>query len=439
MISILELYQLFQQASGISTDSRKVEEGFMFFALKGDRFDGNLFANQVLEKGAAYAIVDDPDMLVNKQMILVDNVLETLQALARHHRQQLNIPLIAITGSNGKTTTKELMSTILDSHYRTHFTKGNFNNHIGVPLTLLSMPMDAEVAVIEMGANHVGEIAFLCNIAEPTHGLITNVGKAHLEGFGSFEGVKKAKSELYNYLASHEGVAFVNLDEPFLKDLAAQVTRKVFYHKSDHPDPEIPMLETKLLGTSPSIRLAFLSDLRDNLVEAQSNLFGSYNFNNLQTAISIGRYFKVPSKRIKAAVEQYISTNNRSQLLKEGTNTFILDAYNANPTSMRIALDHLASSASETKIAIIGDMLELGTYSQEEHLSIIKHAMSKSFDQVILVGAEFGLFREKIQDVSYFEDVTALRAWFNQQNIENSLILLKGSRGIRLEQLLQAD
>ncbi len=435
-MQIQDLYQLFLNATGITTDSRNIKDGAIFFALKGDRFDGNTFALQALEKGASYVVADDIKLKGQDRIILVEEVLKTLQELANFHRKQFKIPIVAITGSNGKTTTKELLSSILISHYRTHFTKGNFNNHIGVPLTLLDMPKDTEIAVIEMGANHIGEIAMLCEIVEPTHGVITNVGKAHLEGFGSFEGVKKAKSELYDFLAVNRGVAFVNLDEPFLEELAEEVKFKVGYNQSEDPNRNIPVLETKLKQINPTILIEFLSDHRDSIVQAKSHLFGQYNFNNIQTAVSIGRYFKVPSIKIKEAIENYIPNNNRSQLQKKDTNTFLLDAYNANPTSMRNALNNFRLMKAENKVVILGDMLELGAFSSEEHQSILNQAVSLSFDKVILVGKEFGATDTKRSEVFHFPDVEALKKWFFQSNISETLVLLKGSRGIGLEKLL---
>jgi len=411
MLSIQELYQVIKNASGITTDTRKIKEGEVFFALKGENFDGNKYAEVALESGASFAVIDDGNLKNENQMIYVEDVLSSLQTLANFHRRQFEIPILAITGSNGKTTTKELIAGILSRHYRTHFTKGNLNNHIGVPLTLLEMPSDTEIAVIEMGANHIGEIAFLSNIIEPTHGLITNVGKAHLEGFGSFEGVKKAKSEIYDYLAKSNGVAFINLDEPFLKELGEKVNE-------------------------PTIKVGFLSDQRDYLVEANTNLFGLYNFNNIQTALTIGRYFKVPSVKIKAALEEYVSTNNRSQLLKKETNTIILDAYNANPTSMRIAISNLVSMSAPSKVAILGDMLELGEYSAAEHLSICDHALDQSFTQLIFVGKEFEAVIKNKPDVLHFHNVEKLKEWYDKQHFNDTLILLKGSRGIRLEKLI---
>lgn len=437
MNEVASIYKKYLDSTGVATDTRKINKGNIFFALKGDNFDGNKFAIQAIEQGALFAVVDDDSLGGHPQLIKVEDGLKMLQTLANYHRRQMDIPVIGITGSNGKTTTKELLAAILGSHYRLHFTQGNFNNHIGVPLTLLAMPLNAEVAVIEMGANHIGEIAELCAIAEPTHGVITNIGKAHLEGFGGIEGVKQGKSELYKFLANNSGVAFVNLDENFLLELATGVPIIVKYHQSETPDPNVSILETSLLQVNPKIKISFLSDKRDFSVEADSHLFGKYNFQNIQTAVSIGRYFKVPHVKIKQAIENYNPTNNRSQVLQSAGNTYLLDAYNANPTSMRNAIDGFALMKGDKKIAIIGDMLELGEYSEEEHRIIFEYAQSKQFDQLILVGQLFGKISNlSEEEVLHFENVEGLRTWFNTKNICDATILLKGSRGIRLERLL---
>lgn len=437
MNEVASIYQKYLKSTGVTTDTRKIVKGNIFFALKGGNFDGNKFALQAIEQGASFAVVDDHSLLDAPQIIKVEDGLKMLQSLANYHRRQMDIPVIGITGSNGKTTTKELLAAILGRHYRLHFTQGNFNNHIGVPLTLLAMPVDAEVAIIEMGANHIGEIADLCLIAEPTHGVITNIGKAHLEGFGGIEGVKKGKSELYRFLANNNGVAFVNLNENFLLDLASGVPIIVKYHQSQNPNPGIPILETKLIQATPQIEIGFLSDKRDYLVEASSHLFGNYNFQNIQTAVSIGRYFKVPHAKIKNAIEAYNPTNNRSQILEKDGNTYLMDAYNANPTSMRNALDGFQSMKGDKKIAIIGDMLELGAYSNAEHQRIFEYALAKGFDQLILVGQLFSkVITSENEKTLCFENVDALKEWFYKQGIKEATILLKGSRGIRLEQLL---
>ncbi len=434
MTQIELLYKNYKDHPKVVTDSRKIEEGCIFFALKGPRFNGNEYAVQAIEKGAHMAVIDEEPAHMGDRFFLVDDVLESLQSLARHHRRQFTIPLIAITGSNGKTTTKELLSAILSSHYPTHFTKGNFNNHIGVPLTLLEMPVDTEVAIIEMGANHVGEIKLLCEIAEPTHGLITNIGKAHLEGFGGLEGVKQGKSELYRFLEGNGGMVFINQDERYLEDLALTNPYKVFYQESQDPDPSCPVLETKLISSRPYVVAGFKE--MAEMIEVHSNLTGDYNFNNIMTGISLGRYFKVPEEKIKSAIEGYVPTNNRSQLLKIDSNTFLMDAYNANPDSMQLALGNFAKAKEPKKVVILGDMLELGEYSDTEHDNILKFADTLPIEQILTVGAEFGVVNYKSDRIKHFKDVDALKEWFTEQSFSNTYFLLKGSRGIRLEKLL---
>ena len=435
MQRIQDIYKLFIQHPLVITDSRKIEPECIFFALKGEKFNGNEFAQQAIDKGAAYAIIDEKKYKNGAQFILVKNVLETLQALAIHHRRQFHIPVIAITGSNGKTTTKELVSAVLASHYKAHWTKGNFNNHIGVPLTLLAMSTNTEVAIIEMGANHQGEIEFLCNIAEPTHGLITNIGKAHLEGFGGIEGVKKGKSELYRYLAKNRGVAFVNIDEPFLEELSKVVTWSIYYKKGDLPNSDRNPFEVQLLSKMPYIKAVFESD-QDIPITIESNLIGEYNFNNIMTAAVLGIYFKVPDHKIKSAIENYIPKNNRSQLLTVGSNVFILDAYNANPTSMKSALTNFSKIEAQKKIAVLGAMKELGDYSDEEHKQISELATSYDFEKTLLVGEEFKNV-DLNSNATYFENVAELKNWFDKQNFENIHFLIKGSRSIGLEKILE--
>ncbi len=428
------IYQHYLQHPNIVTDSRKVVLGCLFFALKGERFNGNQFAAKAIEDGAALAIVDEDLDLPQGKFVKVDDVLTTLQHLATHRRRQFNIPVLAITGSNGKTTTKELVSTVLASHYPTHFTKGNLNNHIGVPLTLLAMPPKTEIAIIEMGANHQGEIDFLCRIAEPTHGLITNVGKAHLEGMGGFEGVKKTKSELYRYLAERNGLVFINQDEPYLSGLAEGNRLKLPYLQSDQPDPVNLPFEVKMVAEEPFVEVAFLSE-KGELVHAKSNLIGRYNFNNIMTAVVVGKYFKVPAEKIAGAIEGYVPSNNRSQLTSIGTNTFILDAYNANPTSMKSAITAFSKMNATNKVAILGAMKELGMYSNEEHLSIAEQAASSGFNQVVLVGEEFRDAADKV-GAAFFENTAQLKAWFDAGKMEGTHFLIKGSRSIGLEGML---
>lgn len=436
MPSIEELYQLFQKHPNVVTDSRKIEPGCLFFALKGERFNGNKFAEQAISAGAAYAIIDEQEFQLDERFVLVENVLGTLQSLATHHRRQFLIPVLAITGSNGKTTTKELINTVLSSTYPTHCTQGNFNNHIGVPLTLLAMPEETEIAVIEMGANHQKEIDFLCRIAEPTHGLITNMGKAHLEGFGGVEGVRKGKSELYRYLAEKKnGVAFINLDEPHLLDYSHTVPHKITYKKGEKCTSNMLPFKVELEAESPFIHIQF-SDDEDNAVLTRSNLKGLFNFNNLMTAAVIGTYFKVSGKRIKEAIENYIPSNNRSQLMPIGSNMLILDAYNANPSSMKNALLAFAKVEAKNKVAIIGAMRELGEYSEEEHQRIVDQASNLDLSKVILVGPEFEATKKE-EGVLFFQKTEEVSEWLRTQNFDETHFLLKASRSIGLERLVK--
>lgn len=427
------LYQIYRKAHAVSTDSRSVQKGDLFFALSGDRFNGNTFAKAALEKGASFAVIDDAEYELKERTILVENSLTTLQDLAYYHRQQFKIPVIGVTGSNGKTTTKELMARVLGSHYRTHFTQGNFNNHIGVPLTLLAMPETAEVAIIEMGMNHLGEIARLCEIADPTHGLITNIGKAHLEGVGGIEGVKKAKAELYDYLKAKNRLIFVNRDERFLWEELVGNYRKKLAYSSDIELAANPIYQVELLDNRRFVKVQMLDDL-GQAIQVHTQLIGEYNFNNIMTAIAIGQYFKVPPKKIKSALENYMPTNNRSQWIKRGSNTYILDAYNANPTSMRHVLDYFHQLHAPRKIAILGDMLELGKDSLLEHQNLLKYVEQLDFQQIILVGDQFGQCNSL--DCLHFETVDDLTVWFQQQTFEGTTFLIKGSRGIKLEKLI---
>lgn len=432
-----QLYPIFLEHPHITTDSRSVQPGDLFFALRGERFDGNQYAQSALDRGAAFAVVDAPAVAISERFLLVEDVLQSLQNLATFHRQQFDIPVIAICGSNGKTTTKDLVSAVLDSHYPTHFTKGNFNNHIGVPLTILAMQHNIEVAVLEIGANNLGEIEALCQIAQPTHGLITNIGKEHLEGFGGLEGVKQGESELYRYLAAHKGMAFINKDEAFLEELAAPVKKKLFYARSESFDWDNPVYEIQMLEAIPLVKAAFRDD-HGNVVELTSQLFGKYNFANIMTAIVLGRYFKVPPHKIKSAIEHYQPLNNRSQLLELESNTFILDAYNANPSSMELAITNFQEMPGSNKIAILGDMLELGEASAEEHSNIAKLALTQGFQQTIFVGKEFQA-AAPMQGELHFPDVLALREWFEKQDFKQITFLLKGSRGMQLEKLLSVE
>jgi UDP-N-acetylmuramoyl-tripeptide--D-alanyl-D-alanine ligase len=430
------LYKIFQKYQTVTTDSRQITEGCIFFALKGDNFDGNLFAEKALALGAMCAVIDNPSKKKDDRYVLVDDVLTTLHDLARHHRRQFDFPVIAITGSNGKTTTKELIAAVMSTRYNTHYTKGNLNNHIGVPLTLLQLNADHEVAIIEMGANHQGEIDLLCEIAEPTHGLVTNMGKAHLDGFGGFEGVKKGKSEMYRWLAKHQGTIFVNEDEPYLMDYIPAEARVVSYCRSNHPSLTTPQYEITLESAEVFLKVGFLNS-KGQMLHALTNLVGEYNFANIATAVAIGKYFKVPSIKVKEALENYVPSMNRSQIVayKEGV-TLIMDAYNANPTSMRHALLNLAKMPQSHKIAIIGDMRELGQESTKEHQGIFDLAQSLHFSTLVTVGEEFGqVYTDK---AIHFNSNTEAREWFQHQLLEpDSCILIKGSRGMKLEMLVQ--
>jgi UDP-N-acetylmuramoyl-tripeptide--D-alanyl-D-alanine ligase len=438
MVSSDKLYSIFLQHPVVCTDTRQLTTGCIFFALKGDNFDGNKFVGQALAEGASYCIVDDAQSAQTdpERCLLVHDVLSTLQQLAAHHRRQFDIPIIAIGGSNGKTTTKELASAVLSSHYPCHYTKGNLNNHIGVPLTLLAMPLDTEVAVIEMGTNQPGDIEHLCEIAAPTHGLLTNIGKEHLEGFVNLDGVKKAEGELYNYLAHHHGCIFVNTSEKYLKTMSRTNRQRVRYAASDVLNQQDGIIDVKLLKSDQFIRVAFLSE-SNQTIEVESQLIGKHNFHNIMTAIALGVYFKVPATKIKAAIEAYRPSNNRSQVLTYGSNTIFLDAYNANPSSMRAALDALQGMSAPKKIAILGDMLELGTESQKEHEAILRFAARLKLDHLVAVGPVFaGCDPARFQAI-FLPNAQAAKEWFESQAFDGALVLIKASRGIGLERVVE--
>lgn len=429
MSEISELYKLYQQYPSIQTDSRKVDSGDLFFALKGPNFDGNRFAEKAIELGAARAIVDDWQLAKKSEMyIYVDDVLECLQQLARYHRLQFKIPFLAITGSNGKTTTKELIYAVLANKYKITATKGNLNNHIGVPLTLLSIPKDAEMALIEMGANHQKEIDFYCALAIPNYGLITNCGKAHLEGFGGMEGVRKGKGELYDFIRSSEGSVFRNADLDYLKEMAHDIPEQITYGTSN------AKIIGKALTSDHFLKVAILSQGLE--MEIQTQLAGDYNLPNVLAAVSVGNYFGVSGEDIKSAIEQYSPDNSRSQWIEKGTNKIILDAYNANPSSMKLAIKNLYNIPGKNKWLLLGGMKELGKTSEQEHQAIITYAQELGFNQVLLCGPEFA--NTKNGTYHWFPDASSLKSWLEAHPITAATLLIKGSRSTKMEDVLPA-
>jgi UDP-N-acetylmuramoyl-tripeptide--D-alanyl-D-alanine ligase len=431
-MKIEDLYHIYKECGAISTDSRKLIPGSVFFALKGDNFNGNRFALEAIGKSCAYAVVDDPNLPPHDRLIQFPDALEALQSLAKYHRSQLNIPFIGITGSNGKTTTKELIAAVLGKKYKVCATIGNLNNHIGVPLTVLSVK-DHDIAIIEMGANHIGEIANLCSIADPDSGMITNIGKAHLEGFGTPEGVIIAKSELYDHLAYRNSKVFVDGGNPLLAKLSNEKRlNAVFY--GNHPHSEC----TGEINDSSRFLHATINivGIKSHLT-IHSSLVGDYNLPNLLAAACIGRYFGVPSDDISVALNEYTPSNSRSQLLVTALNKVVMDAYNANPSSMESSiLNFLSLKEDLTKMMILGDMLELGSYSKAEHKSIIDLLTKKEFKNFFLVGPEFTIVSESLQK-SCYKKVEDLIEHFRLNPVKDHCILLKGSRGIRLEKLME--
>ncbi len=422
-----ELYSLFQQFPVVNTDSRKTIPDSLFFALKGENFDGNQFAIQALENGAAYAVVDDKSLPKDERLILVDNVLLSLQRLAALHRSKMKATVVAITGSNGKTTTKELCAAVLSKKYNTLYTQGNLNNHIGVPLTLLRMRPETEMAVIEMGANHMGEIRRLCQLAAPQYGLITNIGKAHLEGFGSFTGVINAKTELYTYLDDRQGKLFVNLDNPLLDSLSRNTIRFT-YGKSTEAD-----VYGELITLNPYIYLIW--EHKGMQSSLQTNMIGAYNMENILAAIALGCFFGIGKEEIETAVQDFTPHDNRSQLIETSHNRIIADCYNANPVSMAEAIDNIEKICSNKPVYILGDMLELGAESEAEHAAILKKLTDLDAGQVFLVGREFGKVYQG-DDWYWFARVDELIAHLKKNPLRKQEILVKASRGIQLEKLM---
>ena len=435
-MELSELYKLYQQHPLITTDSRDCPEGSIFFALKGESFDGNRFAKAALEKGCAYAVIDEREFAEegNGRLILVDNVLTTFKELAREHRRRFDIPVIGITGTNGKTTTKELIATVLGEKYNVMYTRGNFNNDVGVPKTLFSLRPEHEIAVVEMGASHPGDIKVLVDYVEPTCGLITNVGRAHLQGFGSFEGVKRTKGELYDFLESHNGLLFLNESNPDLMEMAAQRNfgRIISYGRDEGGN-----VEGEVIDCSPFLNFRWRQHLHAgqmpaNAYEVETHLIGAYNLDNMLAAIAVGLHFGVSPAQINHALGHYIPSNNRSQLETTEHNRLIVDAYNANPSSMAAAIDNFKLMKAERKMAILGDMLELGAVSDEEHQKTVDALAAAGIKEVWLVGEEFGKTHTAFRK---FKNVDEVKAAIAAHRPEDYYILIKGSNGIHLSQL----
>ena len=425
-MTIEQLYSIYKEYPSVQTDTRKLKEDDIFFALKGENFNGNSFVEKAFEAGAAYAVIDEEKYASFGKTILVDDVLTTLQQLAKHHRQQFNIPFLAITGSNGKTTTKELIHAVLSTSLKTYTTEGNLNNHIGVPLTILKIGLDAEIAVIEMGANHLGEIASYCSYALPTHGLITNCGKAHLEGFGSEEGVRKGKGELFDYLRANNGTAFIMNDYSYLNDISKGINEIISYGTNAGE------IVGEIEKSAEFLNVHITKGMDETTI--QTKLVGDYNLPNVLAAVTIGKYFKVPEHKIKNAIENYIPSNSRSQLMEKGTNKIIADAYNANPSSMRSAIENFATLPGENKVLLLGAMAELGDQSLAEHELLINLIERYNWKNVVLVGGDFLRAKHPFLE---FKDAEAAADWLKQQNFENTWFLVKGSRSTRMEKLLE--
>ncbi len=458
------IYEIYGKYPSIQTDTRKLKEGDLFVALKGPNFNGNQFALRALDTGAAYAIIDEmPNQSelqaaelsepgISKRLLLVDDALTTLQQLAKHHREQMKIPFIAITGSNGKTTSKELIYALLASHFVTYTTQGNLNNHIGVPLTLLSIRKDAQMAVIEMGANHQKEIESYCAYTLPTHGVITNCGKAHLEGFGGIEGVRKGKGELYQFLRDHNGTAFVYADYDYLQPMSAGIANIVHYGHNKG------LVQGRIESSEPFLTVAVTAGL-DSPVLIHSQLVGDYNLPNILCALTIGKYFGVPTEKMVKAIESYAPSNSRSQLIEQGSNHIILDAYNANPSSMKVAIENFARIHANRKILLLGGMMELGAESIAEHKALVELIASLGFKEVVLVGGDFIYTKDLFTQYNaaaktnnntttyntvnnpshiftYKENAQEAREWLAALNPQDSYILIKGSRSMKMEQVL---
>lgn len=425
-MEIKDIHDLFLRCASVSIDTRKIEDNCMFFAIKGERFDANTFAAEALEKGASFVIIDNKQYFIDDRTILVSNTLETLQEVAKFHRDYLGLPIIGLTGSNGKTTTKELINVVLSKRYTTKATIGNLNNHIGVPLTLLSFNSDTEIGIVEMGANHQKEIEFLCNIARPDFGYITNFGKAHLEGFGGVEGVIKGKSEMYQFLSENNKYVFVNLDDTIQREKTEKNLRITF----SHTDKNASVLINKITA-NPFVAVEF------DGIKVKSHLIGVYNANNINAAITIGRYFKISDDEIKEAIESYIPENNRSQMLVKNSNEIILDAYNANPSSMEVAIKNFLQLDKPNKVAILGDMFELGKESLREHKHIVALLKNEKEVTAYFIGKDFYSNKLDKKNLFFFETFDEFSEAFREEKMENKTMLIKGSRGMALERTLE--
>ncbi|MEI9958881.1 MAG: UDP-N-acetylmuramoyl-tripeptide--D-alanyl-D-alanine ligase [Ferruginibacter sp.] len=419
------LYKIFLQHPSVQTDTRKLKQNDLYFALKGPNFNGNLFAKQALDAGASYAIVDQPTNVNDERIITVDDVLTAMQLLAKHHREQFTIPFIAITGSNGKTTTKELLHEVLSTTYKTYTTEGNLNNHIGIPLTILKIKADAEIALIEMGANHQKEIESYCKFTLPTHGLITNCGKAHLEGFGGEEGVRKGKGELFDYLRANNGTAFIMNDYVYLQEMSKGISTVKTYGTTNAE------ITGEVKSSTGFLEVAITNGAAIDTIKTQ--LVGEYNLPNVLAAVAVGKYFNVADEKIQLALEHYAPSNSRSQLIEKGSNKIILDAYNANPTSMKAAIENFAKMQGNNKILLLGGMMELGGQSLAEHQNIISVIDNYAWKAVVLVGGDYHKLQHPYIN---FENSLQAKEWFDQQQFTNAQILIKGSRSMQMEKVL---
>ena len=424
-MSIIDLYDLFIHNPQITTDSRNCPKGSIFFALKGDKFDGNQYAGKALASGCVYAVIDNPDYYIGERTILVDNVLKTLQQLAHHHRKVLGLPIIGITGTHGKTTTKELLAAVLSTKFNLLYTEGNFNNHIGVPLTLLRLTHDHEMAVIEMGASHPGDIKELVDIVHPNYGIITNVGRAHLEGFGSFEGVIRTKGELYDYIRRSKGKIFIKKENEYLQSIAKGIEQITYGNGDD------AFASGQVVSCDPF--LVFNWKQQGKLHTVETHMIGSYNLDNVLAAVAVGRFFKIPAERISRAIAAYEPTNNRSQFKKTDNNELIIDAYNANPSSMKVALDNFITMPVQPKAIILGDMRELGPTSNELHAEVVEQIKKGQFDKVFLCGEHFSKVGKEF---SPFATTEAMTEELRRQPLKGYHILIKGSHSMGLEKLV---